>query len=128
MAPARRVLLLEDDESLRDLLTETLTEEGFRVTQVGTFGALLTAASGGGPDPPLVVVADYWGTSHRVLSPADRAEIRRLAALVPLVVLTGRTWAERTDAADLGVAALIRKPFDVEHLLQTVRRVADASR
>lgn len=124
MGLARRLLLLEDDQALRDLLIETLAEEGFRVTLVETFGALVAAADVAEVERPSVVVADFWGTSHRALSPTDRAEIRRLAALVPVVLLTGRTWAERADVADLGVAALVRKPFDVEHLLQTVRRVA----
>jgi DNA-binding NtrC family response regulator len=39
-----------------------------------------------------------------------------------VVLLTGRSWAAETNAEELGVRALIRKPFDLDHLLQTVER------
>jgi DNA-binding NtrC family response regulator len=37
-----------------------------------------------------------------------------------LVLLTGRTWAADTTAEELGARALIRKPFDLDRLLQIV--------
>ena len=39
---------------------------------------------------------------------------------LPVILLTGRTWAADTTAEELGARALIRKPFDLDDLLRTV--------
>ena len=36
------------------------------------------------------------------------------------MLLTGRTWAAETSAEELGARALIRKPFDLDYLLDTI--------
>lgn len=115
-----RVLLLEDDLSLRGLLIEALAGEGFDVQACDSFPQIRNAAAEGQGD---VVVADFWGVSQHTLPDAERQEIRQLGALVPLVLLTGRSWAVNMSARDLGAGALIRKPFDLDELLQTIERV-----
>jgi DNA-binding response OmpR family regulator len=40
-----------------------------------------------------------------------------------VILLTGRSWAADMTATELGVRALIRKPFDLDNLLQTVEGV-----
>jgi DNA-binding response OmpR family regulator len=71
------------------------------------------------------VIADYWGESQRSLPDPERDEIRELGSFLPVVLLTGRTWAADVSASDLGARALIRKPFDLDDLLRTVGRVFD---
>jgi two-component system nitrogen regulation response regulator GlnG len=125
MSP-RRALLLEDDDALRNLLLEAFTGEGFEVQPCGSFAEVRAAAARGEAD---VIVADFWGESQRSLPEDDRAQIRELGALLPTVLLTGRTWAADTNADEVGALALIRKPFDLDALLQTVSEaVPDADR
>lgn len=112
-----RALLLEDDLALRDLLVEALGGEGFDVRACDSFQQVLEAAARGAAD---VVVADFWGGSQRTLPDSDRREIRELCSHLPVVLLTGRTWAADTTAEELGARALIRKPFDLDFLLRTV--------
>ena len=112
-----RALLLEDDLALRDLLLEALGGEGFEVHACDSFEQVLEAAARGAAD---VVVADFWGGSQRTLPDSDRQEIRQLCSYLPVVLLTGRTWAAETTAEELGARALIRKPFDLDFLLDTV--------
>jgi two-component system, NtrC family, nitrogen regulation response regulator GlnG len=112
-----RALLLEDDIALRDLLVEALGGEGFDVCACDSFEQVLDAAAKGAAD---VVVADFWGGSQRTLPDSDREEIRELCSYLPVVLLTGRTWAADTSAEELGARALIRKPFDLDYLLKTV--------
>jgi two-component system, NtrC family, nitrogen regulation response regulator GlnG len=112
-----RALLLEDDVALRDLLVEALGGEGFDVCACDSFEQVLDAAAKGAAD---VVVADFWGGSQRTLPDSDREEIRELCSYLPVVLLTGRTWAADTSAEELGARALIRKPFDLDYLLKTV--------
>src|ERR671933_311864 len=89
-----RVLLLEDDPALRGLLEEALTSEDLDVRVCDSFATLRDAAEARGGE---LVVADFWGGAQRELDDAARQQIR-----------------------GLGVRALIRKPFDLEELLQTV--------
>ena len=115
-----RVLLLEDDLALRGLLVEALAGEGFEVRSCETFSTVHGAAAAREAD---LVVADFWGKSQRSLPAHERDQIRNLSALLPTVLLTGRTWAADTTATELGARALIRKPFDLDNLLRTVDRV-----
>ena len=113
----RRVLLLEDDLALRSLLHEALAGEGFDVRSCDTFQEIRAAAAEHDAD---LVVADFWGGSQRSLPESERQEIVELCSFLPVVLLTGRTWAADTSAQELGARALIRKPFDLDHLLDTV--------
>jgi DNA-binding NtrC family response regulator len=119
-----RVLLLEDDLALRALLQEALAGEDFEVHACQSFVELRAAAA---ERAGALVIADFWGESQRTLPDHERQEIRELGALLPLVLLTGRTWAAETRAADVGARALIRKPFDLDQLLDLLDRVLDAT-
>jgi DNA-binding response OmpR family regulator len=103
--------------ALRGLLEEALLSEGFRVSTCESFLDIRAAAAAHQGD---VIVADFWGGSQRTLTEAARNEIRELTSLLPLILLTGRSWAASTTAAELGARALIRKPFDLDELLATV--------
>jgi two-component system nitrogen regulation response regulator GlnG len=115
----RRALLLEDDVALRDLLLETFASEDFEVRTCKTVDEVRTAAGRAEAD---VVIADFWGGSQRTLSQSEGDDIRDLSSYLPVVLLTGRTWASETTAEELGVRALIRKPFDLDDLLRSVRQ------
>jgi two-component system, NtrC family, nitrogen regulation response regulator GlnG len=117
MMRGRRALLLEDDVALRELLLEALGGEGFDVRPCSSFQEIRAAAAGGEAD---IVVADFWGGSQRTLPETERQEIRELCSYLPVVLLTGRTWAAETSAEELGARALIRKPFDLDELLQII--------
>jgi DNA-binding response OmpR family regulator len=117
MLTGRRALLLEDDVALRDLLLEALSGEGFEVRSCSSFHEVRDAAAKSEAD---IVVADFWGGSQRTLPESERKEIRELCSYLPVVLLTGRAWAAETTAEELGARALIRKPFDLDWLLQVV--------
>jgi DNA-binding response OmpR family regulator len=114
------VLLLEDDIALRGLLEDALRTEGLTVFTFDSFEALRSAARAKQAD---VIVADFWGVSQRTLNETGRREIQELNELLPVILLTGRTWAENATARDLGAQALVRKPFDLDDLLTEIERV-----
>jgi two-component system, NtrC family, nitrogen regulation response regulator GlnG len=114
---ARRALLLEDDVALRELLLEAFAGENIEVRVCESFSEVRDAAARREAD---IVVADFWGGSQRTLPDSDRHDIRELCAYLPVVLLTGRSWAADTTAEELGAHALIRKPFDLDDLLRTI--------
>ena len=113
----RRAILLEDDVALRNLLEEAFVGEGFDVRTYESFAEVRAAAARGEAD---IVVADFWGGSQRTLPKGDRDEIQELCSYLPVVLLTGRSWAADITAGELGARAVRRKPFDLDVLLRTV--------
>jgi DNA-binding response OmpR family regulator len=129
-APARRtVLLVDDDETLAELVREALADEGFAVSVVDRVApdAILEAAERVAPACVLLdggAPGEYgasWDAAAR-LPGADRA--------VPVVMFTADAAAVR-EATDnrsarsraAGFAAVLPKPFDVDELIETVARV-----
>lgn len=112
-----RVLLLEDDPALRGLLLEVLGLEEFEVMMCDSYEEIRLAAADGRGD---LVVADFWGGADRFLSDAGREQIRDLAGLLPVILLTGRSWAGEMSAEELGARVLMRKPFDLDDLLAVI--------
>jgi DNA-binding NtrC family response regulator len=113
----RRALLLEDDVALRELLLEAFAGEDIEIRTLDSFDEVRQAAARGEAD---IVIADFWGGSQRTLPDSEREQIRELCSYLPVVLLTGRTWASEMSAEELGARALIRKPFDLDDLLDTV--------
>ena len=115
-----RVLLLEDDLALRGLLHEVLGLEGFEVVPCDSYDQVRRAAA---TDRGDIIVADFWGGAQRVLNATGRQQIQELADLLPVILLTGRSWASETTAEELGARALMRKPFDLDDLLAAIESV-----
>jgi|tagenome__1003787_1003787.scaffolds.fasta_scaffold18400142_1 DNA-binding response OmpR family regulator len=115
-----RILLLEDDPALRGLLLEVLSLEEFDVLQCDSYDEIRRAAANNQGE---IIVADFWGGAQRTLNDDGRQQIRELTELLPVILLTGRTWASETTASELGARALMRKPFDLDHLLKAIEAV-----
>jgi DNA-binding response OmpR family regulator len=116
-----RILMTEDEPVLADLIIEFLRDEGHDVSLVCDLeraDQLLRATRWDAwvVDPP----ANSFAEPDRDCA----ATLRRLASVVPIVVTTGQLWARRTLPADLGVAAILNKPYDLNDLLQTLESVS----
>jgi len=114
------VLVVEDDASLRMLCRINLDLEGYRVLEAGTIQRAAELVS---EEPVDVVLLDlHVGDRHGTeLLPILRAE--RPDAAVCL--LSGTSEADPPD--EEGVDGFIRKPFELEMLTETVRRLASRS-
>jgi DNA-binding NtrC family response regulator len=122
---APHIYLFEDDDSLRELLSELLTDElGAQVEPCSSLADLEARCRAQAPD---LIVADFWGTSHLTLSDKERSEISELAAIAPVVLVSARNWALNEQATDLGVVALMPKPLDIDGLLSVLRSVLGSS-
>jgi DNA-binding response OmpR family regulator len=112
----RPVVVADDDEAIRLLCRVNLELEGYRVLEAASADDLeeLVAA-----EPVALVLLDVHLGHDDGLKAARR--LRRAHPEVPLVVLSGssqlRAGSEAFDGA-------IRKPFTLEELTETVRRLA----
>ena len=115
-----RLLVVEDDEMIRDALTDLLRDEGATVTAVPNGREALGELRAGRPADLILLdlmmpVMDGW--EFRVEQRADPA-----LAHVPLIAMSADMSAKaRAIAAD----AYLRKPLDFAELVGRIRSVAD---
>jgi two-component system cell cycle sensor histidine kinase/response regulator CckA len=120
------ILVVEDDEALREIVSELLREAGYRVI-VAAHGeeALGVGAQNGGP--PDLVITDV--VMPRMTGRALSEQLRALGPRLRVLFMSGYT-----DAAVLyqGLlepgTAFLQKPFGPEALLRKVREVLDQPR
>lgn len=119
MADGRPVLVVDDDPDIREALQEVLEDEGIPVVCVEHGRAALDVLR---REPkPCVVLLDLMmpvmdGRQFR----AEQLEDPRLRD-VPVVVFSAGASAG-ADARALGVDAFVKKPIQVDRLLEIVRR------
>lgn len=117
-----RILVVDDEQFVRDLLVKILARQGHRVEGVADGAAALKKLEGEDFD---VVLTDV------VMPGIDGFELlRRIKGAWPsvrVVVLTG--YARRQNISDFllyGADEYLAKPFQVHELLASVSRVAAA--
>ena len=124
----RRVLLAEDDVSLRQLLAAVLRADGYEVVEAVDGVDLLEAIERtlvmlrARPDS-FAIVADVHMPG---LTGLDVLAVLRCAhATTPVVLITAFPDREtRAEAFDLGARAMLAKPFSLEEFRSVVREAA----
>ncbi len=118
---AGRVLLAEDEEGPRSILSQFLTRNGYEVTAVAGTSEALAALHGDAPD---IVISDLLmpgGGGRAVLSRA-----RALPHPPPVIIMTGSIDTDVHDELlGAGAAICLLKPFSLKELTATVRRILD---
>ncbi|GAA5030582.1 response regulator transcription factor [Terrabacter aeriphilus] len=112
-----RLLLVEDDADLSQMLAELLDEEGYAVTAVRDGQAGLHR---GLVDDWDVLVVDRGLPGIEGVDLVTRLRSRGLTA--PVLLLTARgTVADRVEGLDAGAQDYVVKPFDVDEVLARLR-------
>jgi DNA-binding response OmpR family regulator len=119
------VLVVEDNEAIRSLLSRLLERRGYFVASVSSGGAAIEASAEGFD----VVLLDVGLPDLNGLEVCRRIRARASTANLPIVIMTGR--AEPGDIRD-GLAAgaddFVTKPFETDDLIARLNRVSRASR
>ncbi len=116
----KTVLIAEDEEELADLLSGFLRDSGYQVVCAADGKQALSAMDAVRPD---VVLCDIVMPELDGLSLCHRLAGHPLHKDVPVVLMTALT--EHLNLTDYPHAALVRKPFDIDHLLLTIARLTD---
>jgi two-component system KDP operon response regulator KdpE len=113
---AQRILVVDDDPTIRRTLRINLRARGFDVEEVGTGADALSTLEDAPPD---LVVLDLG------LPDLDGVEVlRRIRAgsQVPVVVLSARHQSDdKVEALDEGADDYVTKPFGMDELMARVR-------
>ena len=114
----RRVLLIEDEESISEPLSAALGREGFDVAVAATAADGRAAFQSGSPDLVLLDVMLPDGDGRDLLR-----EIRSTSR-VPILMLTARgSEMDRVLGLELGADDYVTKPFSAAELVARMRAV-----
>jgi len=113
-----RVLVVDDDPSIRKMIVAALRREGYRFLEAANGREALDLMRSDHPD---VVVLDLmmpmvsgWDVLRERL---DEPELSR----IPVIIISANRDPELTSAIDKGICAFLPKPFDIGALSALVK-------
>jgi DNA-binding response OmpR family regulator len=113
----KKILLVDDERSIRDALSKVLQAEGYEVALAGNGQEAIEKHEAEHVDLLLLdlglPVKDGW-TALAWLGAVDR--------LLPVIIITGR-WKQSERAAAARADVLMEKPLDVPLLLQIIHEL-----
>ena len=114
----KKVLVIEDDVNIAELLRLYLEKDGFEVSVAADGGAGVSAFRAGQPDLVLLdimlPVMDGWGVLRAI-----RAESR-----TPVIMLTAKSETpDKIAGLEQGADDYVTKPFEVKELLARIHAV-----
>jgi DNA-binding NtrC family response regulator len=125
MAPAVKVLVVDDEPLIRWSLSEALEDRGFDVTVAADGRAAVRALSDAGR-PPDVVLLDYRLPDSNGLSVFE--EIRGLVPRGQVILMTAYGTADVISRAlDLGAYRVVTKPFELADVAEMIRHAHAAT-
>ena len=119
-----KILIADDDRSIRLMLETALTRNGFSVTSTRTGREALEAAANGEFD---AVLSDVYMPDLGGLELVDN--LRSMDAKIPIVLMTAQGSLQvAVEAVARGATDFIGKPFDISALVALLRRYLEARR
>jgi len=121
---AHHLLLVDDEESLRSVLAERLTDQGFQVVQAADGESALKVLEGFAFD---VIVSDLRlpGVDGRQVIDAA---LTRYPGIVAIVVTGYGTVKDAVDVIKRGAADFIAKPFQFDELMHVLSSALEQQR
>lgn len=118
-ADPNRILIVDDDPGIRQLLHKTLAPAGYRIAEAATAAGAIAGVREGSPDLVILDLNLPDASGHDVL---ERIRSDPATRLLPVIVLTGlATTTEKRRAQAEGVTDFVAKPFAPDELLPRVR-------
>jgi DNA-binding response OmpR family regulator len=112
---ARRILVVEDETSIRQTLRYNLTQEGYAVTEAATGGEALTSARAHRPD---LILLDLMLPE---MSGVEVCRILRQEMSTPIIMLTAKgAELDKVVGLKIGADDYVTKPFSLNELLARV--------
>src|SRR5262245_61542416 len=112
-----KILLVDDDPGIREVVTYALEREGFEVEQADDGEAALDVA----PDGFDLLILDVMLPGIQGTEVAERV---RAGSSVPILMLTAKdAETDRVAGLDLGADDYVCKPFSTAELVSRVRAI-----
>jgi len=117
------ILIVDDEQDIRDLVSGVLEDEGYAARSAGNSDATLEAIA---ERRPSLVLLDVWLQGSRLDGLDLLEEIKRRDPSLPVLVMSGHGNLDTAVAAiRRGAVDFIEKPFEAAHLLHLVSRATE---
>ena len=117
-----RVLVIEDDPTIREVLVEVLGEHGYDAVGAANGREALDALDGSA-DRPCVILLDLMMPVMDGRSFREQQLLRPELSGIPVIVLSAHL--DHTVTSDLHAAAYLRKPVRLAEVLRSVKTYCD---
>ncbi len=112
-----KVLVVDDDPAILEICSDLLQTEGYTVS-VATNGQ--QALEQIRMDPPHVILMDIMMPVLDGVEACRQVKANPATAEIPVVLMSARTNLTRQSQDLASADALVAKPFDIDHLLNTI--------
>jgi two-component system nitrogen regulation response regulator NtrX len=123
---ASEVLIVDDEEDIRDLIAGILRDEGYETRVAGDSDAALAAVR---QRRPQLIVLDIWLQGSKLDGIQVLDTLKREQPELPVVMISGHGTIETAVASiKKGAYDFIEKPFKADRLIHVVGRALEAAR
>jgi two-component system nitrogen regulation response regulator NtrX len=123
---ALEVLVVDDEEDIRDLVSGVLEDEGYAVRTAGDSTTALDAIE---ERRPSLVLLDVWLQGSRMDGLQLLQEVKQRDPSLPVLMISGHGNLDTAVAAIReGAIDFIEKPFEAERLVHQVARATETDR
>lgn len=120
------VLVVDDEEDIRELISGILEDEGFAPRMAGNSTAALAAVR---DRLPSLVILDVWLQNSEMDGIEILEALKKLHPGLPIVIISGHGTIETAVAAiKKGAYDFVEKPFNADRLILAVNRALEAAR
>jgi DNA-binding response OmpR family regulator len=118
----KRILIADDDTSVRRMVARVLESSGYDVFVSETGSLCLASFNAAQPDLVVLDLKDPQPEGWETFE-----QMRRLDRVVPIIIITG--WPNQQESAlRRGAALVMEKPLDLPRLLASVEELIAGSR
>ncbi|HCU65194.1 MAG TPA: phosphate regulon transcriptional regulatory protein PhoB [Rheinheimera sp.] len=126
---SRRILIVEDEAPIRDMLCFVLEQNGYQASTAGDFDAAINQLVEPYPD---LVLLDWMLPGGSGIQIAKKMKQHELTRAIPIIMITARGEEEdKVRGLEVGADDYVTKPFSPKELMArikaVIRRVAPTS-
>jgi two-component system, NtrC family, nitrogen regulation response regulator NtrX len=120
------ILIVDDEQDIRELVGDILRDEGFTVRLAGNSDDCMAEINA---EPPALMILDIWLKDSRMDGIDILKSVKRDNPDIPVVIISGHGNIEIAVAAiKQGAYDFIEKPFNIDQLMVVVARAMETSR
>ncbi len=117
----KRILVVEDESAIREMLGFSLVKAGFRFEEAADAEQALVAIAS---NPPDLVLLDWMLPGMSGVDLARRLRREELTARLPIIMLTARSdESDRVRGLETGADDYVSKPFSPRELIARIQAV-----
>ena len=116
---AKRILVLDDNQDILDIVRETLTYEDFEVQETSKSESVIALAETFVPD---LVILDYRVAGMNGGELCQQIKLHPRFKNIPVIIYSAYV-SDNSELLAYGCDAIINKPFDLSELVEKVNNL-----